>query len=500
MKRIIAVVLGAGTLLVVPQLWAELPVTPEAGSSTGRASRINVPAPAGGSAKSSSPATAVPQDGDVLKFRNGDSLHGTVMTVVPGTGLRWRRSDVKEPVGFDLANVVELQLSARPPRTSRTAHHTVIELTNGDRLAGDIVSLNDKVLVLNTWYAGTLSVKRPMIQRITFGASSNPEAVFIGPTGLDGWTQEGNRGAWSYKKGALYGRQNGSVARDVKLPDVANIEFDVAWLGQLSMQFAFYIDDLRQLYNAGGYMMQFNYSNVYLQRSRPQRGFNQLGTNVDVPDFQRKTKGHISVRVNKPKKTIALFVNGNLVKQWTDPGEFAGKGTGIMFFAQGQGQLRVSNISVTSWDGKLDTDAVATAASAPVEDLVRFANNDKVSGNLTGIANNEIAFATSFAGMKIPLERVAQIELAGQKAEQARRQANDARAYFLDGSRFTLALEKLDDQSLVGTSENCGRVTSSLDAFRRVQFHIYEERADTGGDDDDWGGATPGADEESADQ
>lgn len=498
MRRIIATMLGAGTLLCAPPLRAELRVTPDAGSSTGGTRRINVPAPAGNSARSSSP-TAAPQDGDALKFRNGDSLHGTVVTVVPGSGLRWRRSDVKDPVMFDLANVVELRLVPRPPRTSRAVHRTVVELTNGDRLAGDIVSLNDKALVLNTWYAGTLSVKRPMIQQITFGVA-NPDAVFVGPTGLDGWTREGNRNAWTYRKGTLYGRQNGSIARDVNLPDMANIEFDVNWLGPFSMQFAFYIDDLRQLYNAGGYMLQFNYSNIYLQRSRPQRGFNQLGNNADVPEFQRKTKAHISVRVNKPKKTIALFANGNLIKQWTDPAEFAGKGTGIMFFAQGQGELRVSNILVTTWDGKLDTDISGASTNSTTEDLVLFANNDKVSGTLSGIANNEIAFATSFANMKIPLERVAQIEFDGKKAEQPRRQADDVRAYFLDGSRFTLALEKLDDQSLVGASENCGRVASSLDAFGRVQFHIYEEHADIGADDSEGNDAAPAADGETGDQ
>ena len=475
------VVLVAGTLSAGIVTRAELPMTPGGDGSAGTTRSIKVPKPTTTPAGTST--APVSKEGDLLKFRNGDLLHGMVMTVVPDAGIRWRYPDVKEPIAFDMANAVELQLSPRPPRTSRAQHHSIVELTNGDQLAGDIVTLNDKALVLNTWYAGSLQIKRPMIQRIMF-TTSGPEAVYIGPTGLDGWIQEGNRNAWSYKRGAFYGQSNGSIARDVKLPDVANMEFDLAWRGQLYFQFALYIDDLRQLYNAGGYVLQFNSANVYLQRSRPQHGFNNIGNNVEVPDFQRKTKAHISVRANKPKKTIALFADGNMVKQWTDPGEFAGKGTGILFFSQGQGQLRITNISVTGWDGKLDADVAPTATQ---EDLVRFANNDKVSGTLGGIANNEITFATSFATMKIPLERVQQIEMASQKSEKARRQAADVRASFLDGSRFTLALDKLDDQNLAGSSENCGRVTCTLDAFRRVQFHIYEQHSETA-DDDDWGG------------
>lgn len=469
---------------------AEINISPPPQPAPGTTRGINVPQPAPSTAPGAAASTQATKDGDLLRFKNGDMLHGTVLTVVPDGGVRWRHPDVKEPVVFDLANAVEMRLAPRPPRTPRTQHRAVVELTNGDRLAGDIVSLNDKTLSLNTWYAGTLAIKRPVIQRVLFNAGS-PEAVYAGPAGVENWVQEGNRNAWSFKKGALYGQSNGSIARDVKLPDVANIEFDLAWRGQLYFQFAFYIDDLKQLYNAGGYMFQFNYANAYLQRSRPQRGFNNLGSNVELTNFQRRTKTHLSVRVNKPKKTIALFVDGTMVRQWTDPGEFAGKGTGIMFFSQGQAQLRVSNITVTEWDGRLDADATPTSSQ---EDLVRFANNDKVSGTLGGIANNEIAFATSFANMKIPVERVTQIEMASQKAEAARRQAADVRAYFLGGSRFTVALEKLDDQSLVGSSENCGRVTSALDAFSRIQFHIYEEYA-AAGDDDDWGTGAEGDDQ-----
>ena len=91
--------------------------------------------------------------------------------------------------------------------------------------------------------------------------------------------------------------------------------------------------------------------------------------------------------------------------------------------------------------------------------------------------------ATSFMEMKVPLERVAQIDFADSKTEKPYRQAGDVRAIFLDGSRFTRALEKLDDQALIGTCESCGRVTTALDAFSRIQFRIYEPRPVAGSAD-----------------
>jgi len=431
------------------------------------------------------PVSAAPE-GDALKFRNGDVLHGTILGIEGGSVLQWRRDDVKAPLGFGLDNVLELQLAPRPPKTARVPHRMVVELTNGDRLAGDIVSLNDKVLKLNTWYADTLSLKRSMVQRIVSVAAA-PDAIYAGPTGMSGWTaSDSSRDGWKFKNGAFYSplRTSSGVGRNVNLPDMANIEFDLGWRGQLYFQVGFYYEDLRNLYGSGGYAFQLNGTSVYLNRYGANRGQNNLGSSVELPKFQNKTKAHISIRVNKAKKAIALFVDNELVKPWTDAEAFAGNGKGLIFYSQGQGQFRVSNILVTAWDGRLDSGPVTAAAVA--EDTVRLGNNDKVSGTIKSIGKGEVVMATSFMEMKVPLDRVAQIDFADPKTEKPHRQAGDVRAVFLDGSRFTLALQKLTDAALIGNAESCGRVSTALDAFSRIQFRIYEARPASGAGDE-WG-------------
>jgi hypothetical protein len=446
-----------------------------------RAAKVEQPAPA----EVVAPVSAAPE-GDALKFRNGDQLHGTILGIEKGNLLQWRRDDVKAPLGFALDNVLELQLAPRPPKTARVPHRMVVELTNGDRLAGDIVTLNDKVLKLNTWYADTLSLKRSMVQRIASVAAA-PDAIFTGPAGLSGWTtSENSRDGWKFKNGAFYSplRNSCGVGRNVNLPDLANIEFDLAWRGQLYFQVGFYYEDLRNLYGSGGYAFQFNSSSVYLSRYGANRGQSNLGSNVEVPKLQNKTKVHVSIRVNKAKKAIALFIDNELVKPWTDAEAFAGNGKGLIFFSQGQGQYRVSNILVTAWDGRLDAGPVAAAAVA--EDTLRLGNNDRVSGTIKSIGKGEVVVATSFMEMKVPLERVAQIDFADPKTEKTHRQAGDVRAIFLDGSRFTLAMETLSDAALIGSAESCGRVSTALDAFSRIQFRIYEARPASGAGDE-WG-------------
>jgi hypothetical protein len=214
-----------------------------------------------------------------------------------------------------------------------------------------------------------------------------------------------------------------------------------------------------------------------------------VGPGRDVPQLQRKTKLRVALRYSKAKKLIALFFDGKLIRQWNETEEWAAKGGCLVFQAHGQGPFRITNLSVTAWDGRLEDASTATANDA---DLVRLNNGDKLSGQVKKIENGQVMLAASFAEMNVPVERVTAIEFASVNAERARRHAEDVRAVFSDGNRLTLALERLDEQQLVGTSENCGKVTAVLAAFRRIQFRIYEKPIESG-DDEDWGTEGSGA-------
>lgn len=475
-----ALVLLSVPVLLTPLARAELELTSTASVQPTSATPPTV--------TTTSPATTG-QDGDLLKFRNLDTLHGTILSATPDTGLRWQRSDLKAPILFGLANLFEIQLAPRPPRTPRTLHKNFIELSNGDRLAGDITSLTGDALTFNTWYAGSLKIKRSMIQSLSC-SSALQNTTYAGPTGLEDWTSaEGSTGAWTFKKGAFYSTpRSGTIGRDVNIPDVASIDFDIAWRGQLYLNVAFCTDNLRDIYRNSAYMLQLCGSSANLNRMVANRGSNNMGSGTEIQNLRNNTKAHFAIKINKPKKTISLFADNVLVKQWTDGDDFAGKGKGLVFFSQGSSyQSRISNIRVAPWDGR--TDSEDTTPAATTEDTVRLANNDKVSGMVTGIKKGEVILKTSFADMNIPLERVLRIDFASSKSERARRQPNDIRASFLDGSLFTLSLETLDESALVGSTENCGHASAAIDAFSRVQFHIYDKAPES--DEDDWD-AKPG--------
>ena len=442
---------------------------------------IVVPAPTGSATggEGGDPKAAAVQD--VLRFRNSDVLHGTLLGATAAEGLRWSHPQARAPITFGLENLHELQFGdvAKP----RAGTRALVQLSNGDSLVGELTGLTTETLTLQTWYAGAVTIRRNMIAglRPNLGATTS---LYAGPNSLAEWERpnRGNSG-WSFRKGALIcaGGGGNPIGRDVKLPDQAVIECDIAWQGYPGFYMLFYIENFDNYYNTDCYALQISGTSVYLQRSRPGNGMNQVESYLNLNDLQRKGKTHMAFKINKTKRQYALFLDDKMVKQWTDDNEFAGKGTGLGFVAQGQ-PTRISNLTISEWDGRLDVDGAGKAAE---EDFLRLVNGDKLSGKLGTIANGQVALTTSFATMQVPLERVVEILLGNKSLAKARRQANDLAAFFPDGSRVTLALEKLDGQQLVGSSENCGRLTAQRTAFQKIQFNIYEPKpAD---EDDDWG-------------
>ncbi len=447
-----------------------LTVAPEENNPPAQKGAINVPKPKDDTGGKSAPVKDL---SDALKFINNDLLHGSLVGIDDKNGVRWKNPEAKEPIEFKTTSVAQIKLQTRVQ--TRKPHPFSVRLTNDDELLGDIETLDSEKLEIETWYAGKLTIPRKMIRSIT-PLHSGALTIYEGPTGLEGWKATESKGAWQYKDGALVATSSGPIGRDFKLPDLSNIEFDVSWRPYLQLMVSLYTDTIEN-YGGNCYMLQLNSNYCYLQKMKPNGGSSNLGQ-VQLESLQRKSKAHLAIRVNKEAKTISLLLDGEMVKQWTDRGEFAGKGGGVVFYSQGQGLMKVSNIRITPWDGKFE-DKNATGEKSK-EDMVRLENNDKVSGRLETIKDGNMQFSSSFAKLEIPLKRIEQIEFSTAGAESPKRAPTDVRAFFLGRGQVTFALEKWDDKGVSVKSATFGAATFAPQAFDKVLFNLDQQPAKEG--------------------
>lgn len=433
---------------------------------------LNVPAPAGGSGRAAAPAKGERSPlGDVLYFKGDDSLRGNLGSIGADESLVWTRPDVDGPVRIrDLAQLrgVKLQRLAPPENPDGLA---IVRLTNDDQLRGKIVGMDDNRLTLETGYAGRIAIERLMVAGIRPGSAS-AGLLYSGPNKIGEWLTSGQ---WEIKRGRLVGQ--GSAGRDMKLPDLARIKFDVVWQGRyLNFQVALFADNVKN-FDSNCYVLNFNGNGIYLTRSQGQSNLGQ----AEVRSLTAGKPMHFEVLCDKNKKTIAVFVNGELAKQWLDPQPWGGRGGGLLFFnGDNSNTVHFSRIQVSTWDGKLPT--AAGEAKTKGEDLIQFTNDDKVSGKFLAITDGTIAFKTDFATLAIPLARVADIQFAEDNQERARRNKKDVQAWFPSGDRLTFQLKAIKDGQVSGASENFGDLNCRLAVFAGLKFNIYDSNPDK--DDD----------------
>ncbi len=417
-----------------------------------------------------------------LLFRNGDLLTGQLESISPATGLRWRHTDAAASIEFQPAALAEIHLGAQLPPPANSPNFCFVRLTNGDEISGNLKSLNEQQLVLETWFAGTLTVPRPRVASVR-PAGPTPRAVFAGPDGLEGWTMGKALGGviaageWHFVNGAFVATQPASIARDVKLPPSSSLEFDLAWQGQFALAIALYTDSLQPVRLAqtadeppfgGFYSLQLNSYSTQLLLVKHKEPVRQLGMAV-IPQLQQTNRARIGIKTSREQKTITVFINGVLAKQWVDTEGFGGQGTGIRLVHQGSGPMRLANLRISEWDGRLDENVAALVPNVK-NDVGRLVNRDTIAGRLVELKDGKLRFAVADNFIEIPMDRIGQVDFATDRAQTAPVQAGDIRVFFAGRGSLTIALESWTEKAVRASSANFGKAEFAPRAFSRIVF------------------------------
>ena len=441
-------------------------------------------------------ASKAPPSG-VVRFQNGDILHGELVSIDPQKRIRWRNTNVSQIMEFTTGEVSKLKLGQITPARAKTPHNCLVRLANNDELLGTLTSLDADRVVLQTWYAGSVTFPRKQVKSIR--PTETGRYLYEGPTGLEGWTlsqtKDDDESAWRFSNGAFLGRRAGAIARDFKLPDKASIDVEVAWRDFLQLTLTIYTESLKVYQlgrgilggvfivpnaaipanpappqeGGGFYALQLNQNMAYLMTVRKN---GEIGNSPmeSIPGLDQKNSAQIGLRVNKEQKTISLLVDGVLVKTWQEPQEFAGRGTCMRFVQQGQAPVSLRNIRIGEWDGTLEPPPASITNAA--QDFVQLKNQDTLTGVLQSIRDGKLSFVTSFGTLDIPLQRVVHIELATEKAAPPQRDPGGIRAYFSDRGRLTFQLDEWRDQQVSGSSPNFGKAQFDPAAFDWIEFNL----------------------------
>jgi len=426
---------------------------------------------------------AAGQDGpDKLTFRDGDSLAGRLISFDFHTGAQWRRSDSPQPLVFLGQKVAAIDLGRQPAPAAWQPGACRVRLRGGDGIEGVLTSADMEWVQVQGAIEGQARVPASAVVSLTM-APVPGSAIYDGPTGMEGWTLGSSAAAasinavpWMYRNGAFYSSRSAAIARDVKLPDTARIEFDLRWQNIFFLNVALYADSLQPvLLNTkeneptfgGFYSLQLNssFADVLPVRQRdPQRS---LGS-APLLQIPHTNQAHFEIRVKKSAKTITLLINGEKAAEWTDPEGFIGSGTILRFVNQGLGAVKLSGIHVTAWDGAATAPGADAAQNGKAQAL--WADGSLATAGFFCISNSLVTVSNAQGAVSAPLARLKELRFQPPTSASRNDGPATARVFFGQSSRLTLQLERADATALEGTHPDLGRVRLDAAQITRIQM------------------------------
>lgn len=431
-----------------------------------------------------------------IRFLNLDQLTGSLKELTPDQ-IIWNAPILEKPVPFLLSKVIDISLPAKEPAT-QVSYEATVYLTNGDSIHGQLASVNDEAVQLDTWFAGRLRFNRLMIREVK--VSDRPQLIYRGPNSIEGWQVSGDSSpAWNYQNSSFRSKAAGSIAKDVKLPDECSISFDVTWREALMIKLVFFSDDPNNQQPDTGYEMNINSRSVYLRSCQTQKF---LGHTPNAVMLQANEKARIEVRASRKSGKVCLLIDDQLIDVWVDQDVASEKlGSGIHFISQNESPLSLSRIEVGAWDGEIvippnlqlfggglgffgnqiqgleeEPEGSPVEVKKPQAGRMELNNGDSITGEVLSITDGKITVKTPFREVKLPVELLRSIVLKPVDLERCKRENGDVRAWFPDGSSIVFRLESVESENLIGYSQNFGTAHFQRSAFNRIEFNIYDSK------------------------
>ena len=410
---------------------------------------------------------------DLLRFTNGDQLHGTYQGIKDGNRLIWQREDVSSPVDFKLDQVRHVVLrGGRPSKAVNSIAN--VSLVNGDRIPGTILEMNDKTLTLETSFAGVLHFPRNQVEMFApnpLGGKLNYHGPFIEdewkmahasfPNGMPAAddkaaagdaTKPDSPGRWAFSGSAWYWKNKSygtAIIRENSMPDRSILRFDLAWRNRLSVAIGFHADlakpakqddaDKEQIHRrpigfvpgdsailpkifGNSYVLQmFSMQTILYRTSIAADGtpsIERVQISGNGPRLGDTGKATVEIRSNRLTGVISLFMNGEFVAQWNesvggvyDSSKFAGKGNSFGFVAQAEDSpVKISDVLVGEWNGMPDS---ARSMETEDQDIVLLTNGtDRFSGKVESFQDGKIQLSGKYGQFQFDLGDVAEIRFA----------------------------------------------------------------------------------------
>ena len=320
-------------------------------------------------------------------FLVGDArLTGTIRAIDPMGVVELASALSPEPLLLNPGSVTKVEFSGSAPASKSSA--ALVELTNGDVVAGVIGGLDEAALELITPHAGRLLIPRNFLESVQLGVRQS-EPIYSGPKSGEEWSSGGDgQKGWEFAENALAanGPATASQAFDETPPQFI-LKFSLKW--QTNPSFQIYFAD--PLTPAAGridrYYMQFNSAGLEVKReSSKGKRFQTVIILARTPENFASNEVDVEIRVDRTSSRIHLLLNGEPEGAGIDPAGEPPAAGGLSFINSSPvgANQEVSKIQVLEFDNS-SARHLSEDRGDPMFDSLISRDDDRWGGHLQAI-------------------------------------------------------------------------------------------------------------------
>lgn len=413
----------------------------------------------------------VPSVSDILVFKNGDELPGKLIATTNGASLRWKTSAGPE-VSIQPERVAGVRFAVKPivkakpqplPSSAETPRKTVedpapeaprpptLELKNGDRLPGELVSMNAEAAHFKNTLLGERDIARSALWNYFTGPVIDGASGWLDSEMMNGRSVTPDR--WITLDGSYFTRQTGDNSGEyaylgrtgLKLPVRYELRCEALAIGEHEPYFSIMLAAKN-----GNSQLNFSFSNNgvnihgYSQRGNARSFSTEVSTQNKFANPKRRL---IRIFVDSDKGSTLLMCEGQILKKLGSRKEEAvpGLGSTVSFYSYGgYSATRLSNIWLGPWSGDLPTQDFAAS--------VALSNGDTSPGEIRTVAEGKATVSTEVGEFELPLERITTVEFGGAPSTEK----SAARLRLQDGATIHLTEFHWESDTLSAKSPALG--------------------------------------------
>lgn len=286
----------------------------------------------------------------VVVLRDRQRIEGDIGTDTDHDGLIWQASGFLDPFEFPFADIKSIAWPAK--EAAPVSEPFAIETNDGDLITGDITSIDNDTIRLQSRSLGDFSLPMSRLVRVT-RLVENPTLVFPHLSGMKDWSSSDNSG-WEEEGNELISKSpDSTLLGDLNVPDRAIFELEISWVGTPNFHLSLGCDvNASPDQSAGWSITCIGGKTLAVFREREQTA------DLDILSMLEDDSSiRLTAFVDQRKDEISVFAtDGTLLGQLksdSPPDEDAdvlGGGTGVLLTNR-DGTTKLQRLRIADWIG-----------------------------------------------------------------------------------------------------------------------------------------------------